>query len=77
MNSLFSAEDLKPEPIFSEFKLENTLYYELRSLQGWNDLSATQQICLAIKRAEAKWGKDNIKESYKEWVELRKRGYYR
>ena len=52
MISLFSAEDLKPCPIFAEFKLERTLYYELENLQGFKDLSATQQIVIAIKRAE-------------------------
>ena len=63
MNSLFSAEDLKPCPIFAEFKLENTLYYELENIQGFKDLSATQQI--VIKRAGAKWGKNHISESVK------------
>ena len=77
MNSLFSAEDLKPCPIFTEFKIENTLYYELENLQGFKDLSATQQIVIAIKRAETKWGKNYISHSVKEWEELRKRGYYR
>ena len=76
MTSLFSAEDLKPCLIFTEFKLERTLYYELENLQGFKDLSATQQIMIAIKRAEAKWGKNHISESVKEWKELRKRGYY-
>ena len=76
MNSLFSAEDLKPCPIFAEFKLENTLYYELENIQGFKDLSATQQIVIAISRAEAKWGKNHISESVKEWEELRKRGFY-
>ena len=77
MTSLFSAEDLKPCPIFAEFKLENTLYYELENLQGFKDLSATQQIMIAIKRAEAKWGKNHISESVKEWAELKKRGFYK
>ena len=77
MISLFSAEDLKPCPIFAEFKLENTLYYELENIQGFKDLSATQQIVIAISRAAAKWGKNYISHSVKEWQELRKRGYYR
>ena len=77
MNSLFNEEDLKPCPIFTEFKLENTLYYELENLQGFKDLTATQQIVIAIKKAEAKWGKNHISESVKEWQELRKRGFYR
>ena len=38
MNSLFSAEDLKPQPIFAEFKLENTLYYELENIQAFGRL---------------------------------------
>ena len=76
MYSLFNAEDLKPQPIFAEFKLENTLYYELENIQGFKDLSATQQIVIAIERAKAKWGKNYIKDGVKEWEELRKRGYY-
>ena len=77
MNSLFSADDLKLQPIFAEFKLENTLYYELENLQGFKDLTATQQIIIAISRAEAKWGKNHISESVKEWEELRKKGFYK
>ena len=77
MNSLFSAEDLKPCPIFAEFKLENTLYYEFENLQGFKNLSATQQIMIAISRAAAKWGKNHISESVKGREELRKRGFYK
>ena len=55
MTSLFSVDDLKPCPIFAEFKLERTLYYELENIQGFKDLSATQQIVIAISGAEAKF----------------------
>lgn len=75
-DSLFSTEELKPCAIFSEFKLENTLYYELINLKGWKDMTATQKMMIAIRKATEKWGEHYIADSVKEWEELRKRGYY-